>query len=398
MAVARINQAGRVSQLHALLEAQQHGHPLVGAGQAVRDPARPTRCVLHFGQYKTGTSSIQRTLAGIGARGTWRYLHGGLPNSSLSLQLAFRDDLARVPLLQGETLSEAQRMAVRAAVRQTMDTLLCQPANTYILSAEAMPKLGEAALTELVAWLRQRVDEVVAIGYLRPLHGCMQSMFQQHIKSGRFTRSGLRLSAHYPDYRGTVEPFDLVLGREEVTVRAFERDRLVGGDVVLDLATQLGLELAAADVQRANEGISAPAVQLLWTFFASSEGRRSGPELAKRMHQVRQRVLGLAGPKLAFSRTLVAPVAKHMADDIAWGEQRLGGYRLWDADAPDSPGAWPALDDATLLALLPEAVQWFNERLAAVGAPGLPDNPSQSDLVHAVDTLCANPEALRRAR
>ena len=289
-------------------------------------------CVLHFGQHKTGSSSIQQSLSGAGDLGRYHCVRLGTPtgNASWPLILAFADEPWRQRAYRKFGVNEAEALAQRPAVRAMLaDELLAAGARTAIISAEGLSRFTEGELANLVREVSDRVGEVRAVGYIRSPRGLMESRFQQQLRSGldRFDLGGL-----YARYR-RFEVFETVLGRQNVSFWKFAPGDFPGGDVVRDFCTRLGIEIPEHRIVRANDSLSRPAVSILFAY------RRFSPEPRARRRAVRvDRVLTdvlrtVPGPKLRFADSAVEPVLEANADDLAWIEERLG-ERLVDKPPP----------------------------------------------------------------
>lgn len=326
------------------------------------------RCIVHFGMPKTGSSSIQATLFGRPGDQRLRYLHGGSANGSGTLATAFMVHPERFHVNRKLGLSTEEIEARRDALLADLERQLEQPAALYLISGESLSNFHLPDLRNLVRWLSRRVDEVVAVGYVRPPRGFMESAFQQNVKTAD---ADLDFAHLYPGYRERFERMDKAFGAENVHYWKFDPARFPEGDVVLDFAQRIGVDLAGVQIKRVNEALGRDAVSLLYCFRQHGPGFGSGPGALVVNGLLTRAVSALGGPKLRFDDAALRPVIEAQREDLAWMESRLGA-RL--DETPQSGG--DALHDAqALLRPSDEATRWLAQRLgpAAVAAwqPGL---------------------------
>jgi len=281
---------------------------------------------VHIGMHKTGSSSIQQTLAAQ----DWpehHYVREGPPNHSVMLRTVFQDNLRKLKNLEADA-SWKNLPEIRERLRKGLETELGQVTKpNIILSAEDLSgrnTVGRSGIEALRDLLMLHVDRIQVIGYVRSPASLIQSAFQQKAKVHSSSQNRAMLELHKIPYRARLEKFDTIFGRENVTLVKFNRKSLIGGDVVLDFAERIGLPITVEDVVQANVSLSQEAVAALYA--RNKYGIRPleiGP-----WHRARQTarlaVEGLGSGTFRLSAALLQPVLDEMAADIDWLEARMG--------------------------------------------------------------------------
>lgn len=223
--------------------------------------------MLHIGMHKTGSSSIQQSLAGYDD-GHAFYGRFARPNHSLPLHTLFAAAPADHHLWVREGLDEPAVERKRAEALECLDRdLTRRDREVLVLSGEDVGVLADDEKDRLVAHLRSRGAEIEVVAYVREPAAFTASSFQQGVRGGSVLP--LQRGTIRPGYRRRLERF-LELAPGAVTVRAFEPDRLAGGSVVQDFCDIAGLDLGRLTVETANESLSIEALKLLLAFNASN--------------------------------------------------------------------------------------------------------------------------------
>lgn len=305
--------------------------------------------VLHIGMHKTGSSSIQQSLA---AR-DWpqhHYVREGAPNHSVMLRTVLQNDLSLLETARTGALPK-DLPAIQAKRREALEAELGQVTKPYvILSAEVLSGgnlVGRSGLEALRDLLTPHVDRIQVIGYVRPPVSKIQSRFQQKMKLANLSLNRARLEMPKIYYRTLLEPFDTIFGRENVTLVRFDRKTLTGGDVVLDFADRIGLAITPEDIVQANTSLSREAVAALYARNKYGVGPLEFRPWHRTRQRARQAVEGLGSGPFRLSAELLQPALDEMATDIDWLEARMGEPMR---DAP-SEGADCIGSEADLLAL-----------------------------------------------
>ena len=230
------------------------------------------RCVLHIGADKTGTSSIQWTLAAnaaaIAAR-NFHYLAAGrqfdrrLRHRSLGFHFAMRalDRPARdLQATLGFTDDDSRRRYRQQFARDFDREVAGLPDEaTVVISDEALFVYSEpATAANAAAFLKPRFAETEIIVYLRRPDLYLASRYSQHVKmGGRMTLAEYAAAnAHKRLYFNRLKNWSDAFGRPHLIIRPFDRAVLAGGDVVVDLLGQIGLDSSGLDIVRSNVSLT----------------------------------------------------------------------------------------------------------------------------------------------
>ena len=277
-----------------------------------------TRCVIHIGMHKTGSTSIQGSLQGFRDD---RFLYadlGGGGNHSLAIYSLFAANPAGHHLHRTRN-AEAVRAYIRNARSNLKRSISATEGRALLISGEDIGVLPQPSLSRLREYLRRHFDEIEVMAYVRPPAAFMTSSFQQRIKTGGFKR--FDLDRLYRNYRPAFEKFDAVFGRENVQLWKFDPTVFPDGCVVQDFCARLGIALPSQRILRLNGSLSRRAVALLYTY--RNFGEKYGASTMKGGQAVKLG-LRLAGEKFRLSPDLLRPILEKNRSDLEWMEARLG--------------------------------------------------------------------------
>ncbi|MGK7866763.1 hypothetical protein [Falsiroseomonas sp. E2-1-a20] len=265
--------------------------------------------LLHIGQSKTGTSSIQRVLgarrAALARLGVcypaspgWAN-HGMLPASLVPLSRLGHFN----PALWDGIGAEARLARFRREFQAEMAGL---PATTrlVILSAEQCGGLLDtreriAALRDLLA---PHVGRMRVVIYLRrqdqhAASGYTQALRVAHVGPPMLPRHGPETLPHY-DYAKQLDDWAAVFGEDAMLPRIFERPRLLNGDAVDDFLAlaEVPLQVPAGDPDRqSNLSLTPGGIDLVRAMGlhlkATAEGLSAASPLWRRFTQAASEAL-----------------------------------------------------------------------------------------------------------
>jgi len=286
-------------------------------------------CLLHVGQSKTGTTSIQATL--------FRELDDpGFVLISLdsffgnqTLAGAFLPEpeagksffLQRVP---------AKRLEARkASARNWLDSGLRvarRRGAIPILSAEVVAGLfSEPAMQDLRNFLIERGFSPRVIAYLRPPLDWIESGVQQLTRCGRTNLWSLtmdKLSGCDP--WGMVERLDRVFGRENVELHLFNPDLFPDRCVVRHFCEQAGIPLPKKII-RENDSLNLNALRFVHAYNRYIlPGRESVPSILRRMLVIKN-LEDLPGPPLRLHPELHSSFLGRLSKFQPMFQERTGG-------------------------------------------------------------------------
>jgi len=316
------------------------------------------RCVIHFGMFKTGSSSIQHSFAEQLGDQHWHYLKLGSPNHGGAFSRLFAEDLsARRHVIFESDLQGLE--AKKLKLKKRLAKQLSGTAENFLASAEwfSSNAFKPAHVAQLQHLFLDYVDQVEAVGYIRSPKAYMESAFQETLKHG--AKGQLNFAKLYPRYRERIEKFDQVLGKDKVRVWKFDPSTFYNGCVVQEFCRQLQIDFPVADIKRINESLSYEATAFLYTYRAYGPGFGEGIAAIAENKLLIARLAQLKGRKLRFSWSAVSPVLEANRDDIHWIEERVGVSL--DENEPESPDAVKSPED--LLRYSPESLVWLAEQL-----------------------------------
>lgn len=219
---------------------------------------------LHIGSGKTGTSSIQNLLSvnrdTLAARG---YLYPQSPGRERHTRMGFygRNDASLQRMPNWPRFGKGTPDEFRERFAQEFVTELSECGlDRVILSDEGMYGLKPVEIERLRALLERVADNVHVIVYLRRQDDHLISRYQQVVKTGE-TRTlaehvEVDLSETY-DYLKRLNRWADRLQPTSFTVRRFERGSFVGGDLIHDFLSLVGLDDALDELESPPPGVNA---------------------------------------------------------------------------------------------------------------------------------------------
>lgn len=304
------------------------------------------RLIFHIGQPKTGTTTLQGSLAasrkallkhgvlyprrilGVNHRHTKAYFAG--PQSASRLDRRRLND-------DGPAIMEE---ADRAWKRICEDITHHAPATT-ILSSEGFFNIARYdAFPDFIRQLRKLADEVVFVTYIRSPSSYYLSSYQQHLKTTGIPQPPRQTEL----YRRALEPF-VQSDQIRLEVHEFSRPDLIGGDIVADFTARYLTPEAAATVKtpdtKANTSISAEAMAILENVHNGAnplEYQDDGPVLAnftRRLIALDSELQGSAAPVYLPG---VARIVHQSCTDLDWVRETFGIAFKMPEDAPNARG------------------------------------------------------------
>ncbi|MEM8664637.1 MAG: hypothetical protein AAGF49_11010 [Pseudomonadota bacterium] len=258
---------------------------------------------IHVGSHKTGTTSIQNTF--FGSRDVLEAAGLIYPTNILGTAWSGRGKLSQLFVAEGVVGDHLSAFAAR------------WPGQNLMLSAEGFEHYSLQQRKRLAATALKHYDDVRLIIYFREPLSLVASRVSTRIRRGvmRFEGGWARLPTY--DYalelRGWIDAF----GKDRVIARAFDRAQMVGGDVVDDILSVMGLDggqLALDRVSR-NERISLRAALVVDALAARV---RPLPQ------QLLNRAVRLPGERLALPGAVLEKVARANANGVRWLAETSG--------------------------------------------------------------------------
>ncbi len=289
---------------------------------------------IHVGLHKTGSTSIQSTLASLPEdRRPFLIGNAADPNVAGAVNAGFRTPRSGV-------VDEHMRERTRRRVRRA---LLASANRDAVISSEAFETLTAQEFHQFMRLVRH--ERVRIIAYVREPYGLTSSVMQQRIRGGTGYTTLKRLAVNY---REALEKFE----RYDVDMVAFDRSVLLNGCVVQDFMARVGHPVSPDEVISQNEGLSRTAVALL---FMRNRWRAANGLPPSSATPLLPLLPTIAGPKFRLHPRLIDRFLRRRSDDLAWAAERFGPRWV----ARTTPLPTDVASDADLLVVPEEAHAWL---------------------------------------
>jgi len=310
---------------------------------------------LHVGMYKTGSTSIQATFFAnrdrLSAAGI-HYFDQAQAHSRLVAR-AFNGAASGKP--DAESKMARQRLS---------DFIARVESGQLVISGEGIARMSSPDVRPLLGFLRERVDRVSVVCFVRPPVGYISSNAQQRI------RGGLRMAAlrqvAAPSYRNHIKKFRDCADLADLILQISDRKALLRGCSIATMLAICGAPPTLYDelvLHQENASMTRAGAALLLALNGAglpvgedAEGR--GPDRTARRHATRL-ANALPGPRFEVPPALVAAALRAPAAkaDLDWIEAQLG------QPFADRAAALAAVDDAALA----RAASWPEAELTSLG-------------------------------
>jgi len=294
-------------------------------------PRQTRHAFIHVGLPKTGTTSIQKTLAA--SRDILRrhaIAYPGSEEDHAILIALFHPKGPQHFHLVKRAISDPQSAANRLL------TEALQGKGDLILSSEYLHNIGEAGARKFHDRLSQAGFDVRFICYVRHPVDLAVSSAQQSIKMGDRTLADVIADPRYTPIRRTVEPFAKAVGKENVILMDF--GAAARGGLLNSLFSAIGRPELMQEITeiRANEGLTMDAA--LFSDLHARVRKETGKTLFPKpvVFQFKDGKFDLP----AESKDIVRGLGQK---DVDWVAQEFG-FRLTESAHPPRYRANPSLD------------------------------------------------------
>ena len=235
------------------------------------------RILIHIGSPKTGTSSIQHALSSHRSdllKDGYLYPSMGNKADHGLLSLYARPDYPPRSFTQSGKKPDLKKLTMQGneAARCIEEQVKSSSPHTLILSSEYFFENRKAADGGLrfVNWVRSLSDEVDVICYLRDPVDYVLSHLAQTLKGTHVLPRQLTA----PAYVSSLAAFG---DTSRMHIRRYDRDALVGGDVVTDFwRTFIVSSFAIEPSDDRNLSLSAEGIDIYWTYRRLLHADRHG--------------------------------------------------------------------------------------------------------------------------
>jgi hypothetical protein len=302
------------------------------------------RIIIHFGMFKTGSTSIQETLYQNRANlMNIYYPNFGKPAHSLILSSAFRGKQSN-PLLLSKLKKELD-----FNINKDCDILL---------SSEALTNFKFNELKSLHSMLSCYTKNIIAVGYIRSPKAYIESIFQEKLKA--LGIASFNIHQQFPKYQVLFEKFDQIFGKENVYFWNFDPLTFPDGCVVRDFCQKLSIDISPDSIVKVNEGLSLGAISFLYAYSKYKEELKFDSISRKELNPMIHLLSQLQGKKLRFASEIIAPILESNRSEINWMETRMEASLAENITKDDHNAIH---SEAELLTFSPESIQWLAQQL-----------------------------------
>lgn len=241
------------------------------------------RLFLHIGFYKTGSTSLQKSLAlNAAALAQQGILYPYDPQAAYTQRWQHVPLAAAVPGLRLSWLMSQKRKTLGQAYTALQERIGRDEAETLILSSEGF---GEPAMGQKkIRWLKDLFpdSQITVIAYVRRQDSYFLSSYQEQIKGGRLRPFGFgdHVEAKGLYFGRRLAPWRAIFGASNVIVRPFDPKIWPEGEVFLDFLRTIGAKREGMTLYSPeNEGLDYRAVEFMRQLNLRAE--ETGPTLQR---------------------------------------------------------------------------------------------------------------------
>lgn len=326
------------------------------------------RCWLHIGMHKTGTTSVQQTLAGQDNPTDWKYLSlGGHRNMGARMYAMFSSRPEAYYWFKKKGDSPEEIFAYGERLRQQLIQIVRDTNRDHlIISGEAICLLDRPGVLRMHEFLTPLFDEIRVIGYVRAPIAFKSSIFQQRLKHGD---APFDFEQRPIGYRRRFSKFDDIFGRQNVILRKFEPEKFTHRCVVTDFCEQIGRPPPnLSSVVRMNESLCREACSILYAYRKFGPPNRFGGDALIEEKRILAPLLAMEGTRFVLSKTLVAKSLAREQPDLRWIGQRLGEPFAENLENSETEIS----NEEDLLLIDGEACSQFAAKFAEIHGVGIP--------------------------
>jgi hypothetical protein len=314
---------------------------------------------VHIGMHKTGTTSIQQTLARHRAvlRDSYGMVYPSVSsNHSFPLFSLFCDDPAEYSgnINAGATSKDA--IAKRNQdFADKLKTELDAGGETLVLSGEDLGLLTRPGVHRLKRWLTGYATNVRILAYVREPVAWATSHAQQQVRQGKVLETLLE-HALVPRFRRRLTPWMVAFGKENVSVSDFDVARAGPAGLVGHFTDQLGLPESVHETleqKRANESLSAEAVTLMSALNAVKPAFVDNRASADRATKIDPVFARIKGRRFSLPEEAIARTEAMSAAEVNWLHEMFGlSFAPPKRHGAEAPALFSSTETQQSLALL----------------------------------------------
>jgi hypothetical protein len=274
------------------------------------------KIILHIGMHKTGTTAIQSAYNGYND-GSLSYADLGYENHSIPLYTIFSGAEERYHIWKSQRLSNDQIRNKKADLLNRLEgVFLNPPTENLLISGEDISALPESGVKELAALIAKHGFEAKILAYVRSPLSFMVSACQEEIKNGE----SLTTPPH-PVFRHRVEKFIDTFGRDNVEIREFSRNALIGGDILADFAAATNTDMRQPG-ESSNQSLSTEALRVVYLLNQLVDSFRDSKQLVNAKQKCINDLRVLLPGTTKFPNEFISPLVD--GNDVLWLKEATG--------------------------------------------------------------------------
>ncbi|WP_350588063.1 hypothetical protein [Psychrobacter sp. 78a-MNA-CIBAN-0178] len=282
------------------------------------------KCYLHVGMHKTGSTSIQASLSRHQFNSSKSYLKAVSENHSIPFYSIFTENPTDYHIHRRSSRNYYDCLAFNYEAITIIDDFISSSSNDVIISGEDISVLPNNSLEKLKIFLNGYFDVIKVIIYIRPPHSYISSHFQEIIKNGASGNKFDNLSSGnlYPNYQNIIGKFDRVFGQSEVMVRLFDKESLIGRDIVTDFVSAIGLKESVQSLS-SNQSLSLEELSVCYVFNNYYiRNQVMSQDINDKLLNLINLIKPLAKNKFEISKDLTREVIERNIQDVKWVSHR----------------------------------------------------------------------------
>ena len=237
------------------------------------------KLLLHIGPHKTGSSSIQGSLAAAAkdllSKGVLYYAPSKNPAFSIAANYLSPAQRAQPELLRVFRTDDAVMEWSRDNLAELKTTVKESDARICVISSEHFSIIPKEHVFQFTRDMNEIFDEIQVLGYARDPVTLYPSEVQQNIQGGRRLADTRTPYSFRYTFRRQISKYVEFLGRKSIVVRNFDRANLERGDVVHDFAAQIGRYGVNVDIPSITVNESLPGAVIAWLLGVNETWDRS---------------------------------------------------------------------------------------------------------------------------
>lgn len=296
-------------------------------------------CYLHLGMPKTGSSSIQGAF--------YRYEDKRLSyaklserNHSIPIGAVFSQTPESLREFRWKETGKVEMNKIISRMKGQFQKIFASKKDIIFSGEGIIDHLNSEEIFGLSIELKNHFDKITAISYVRPLASLVSSQFQQRIKMGQ-----KNFILPNPDYRRRFEPILNSFGIDNCLFIRFDRESLIGKDIVKDFSNRIGVERNIEEQLSDNESVTSEALGAIYAFNKYTASLLRLKDRARMRREMVIAMRNVGKNKFGLGPGLIQNHLKKHAEDVSWME----GICRFDVKGKINPVPKPIESEQQLL-------------------------------------------------